>query len=431
MTKPTSSQASGLGSSEQYRDVPDRVAWPAVYSLALGAFGLVTAELLPISLLTPMAEDLGVSNGAIGQTMTVAALAAAIAGPVLILGSGRLNRRVVLWILLGLLVISSAITALATDMAFLLLARALLGFAVGGFWAMLTMLALRLAPPHQVPRAMAVIMMGISVGTTVSTPLGAMLGDLFGWRVTFLLTAGLGIVTLAIQLFTLPSLPATVAPSVRSFTTVLARPRVLVGFATMLLGVSGHLAAFTFIRPFLETTPQLNVSTISLALFAYGGGGFIGNLVWGAIAARSPAIATASSTSGVALSILALMTAGTHPGVAFAATALWGFAFGGFPVSAAIWNARATPETDLAESSGALHSTVFHVALGTGGAVGGILIDGVGSQGLLLYAAIVLMTATLLMLTLGRSRWISGGQQRLSAALSNKQSAKDAGRPLE
>ncbi|WP_210215530.1 MFS transporter [Pseudochrobactrum sp. B5] len=425
MAKTSSLNPPYFSKSQQRKHVPDRASWPAVYSLSLGAFGLVTSELLPVSLLTPMAIDLGVSNGVIGQTMTVAALAAAIAGPVLILGSGRLNRRMVLWSLLGLLVISSAITALATDMAVLLLARALLGFAVGGFWAMLTMLALRLVPPHQVPRAMAVILMGISVGTTVSTPLGAMLGDLFGWRTTFLLTAGLGIVTLAIQLFTLPSLPATAAPSVRSFTTVLARPRVLLGFATVLLGVSGHLAAFTFIRPFLETTPRLEVSTISLALFAYGGGGFVGNLVWGAIAARSAAIATASSTLGVALSILALMVAGTHPGVAFAATALWGFAFGGFPVSAAIWNARATPETDLAESSGALHSTVFHVALGTGGAVGGILIDGVGSQGLLLYAAIVLMTAALLMLTLGRSRWINERPQRLPPAESDSRTDSD------
>ena len=35
-------------------------AWGAVVSLALGVFGLVTAEFLPASLLTPLARDLGI-----------------------------------------------------------------------------------------------------------------------------------------------------------------------------------------------------------------------------------------------------------------------------------------------------------------------------------------------------------------------------------
>ena len=51
--------------------IPDETpAWAAVFSMTLGVFGLVTAEFLPASLLTPMAADLRVTEGAAGQAVT-------------------------------------------------------------------------------------------------------------------------------------------------------------------------------------------------------------------------------------------------------------------------------------------------------------------------------------------------------------------------
>ena len=55
---------------------PAKPAWRAVYSLGLGVFGLITAEFLPASLLTPMAASLGVSEGMAGQAVTATALVA-------------------------------------------------------------------------------------------------------------------------------------------------------------------------------------------------------------------------------------------------------------------------------------------------------------------------------------------------------------------
>lgn len=76
---------------------------------------------------------------------------------------------------------------------------------------------------------------------------------------------------------------------------------------------------------------------------------------------------------------------GAVAGVAFTATALWGFAFGSFPVAISIWNARAAP--DHAESAGALLASIFQVAIATGSGLGGLIIDGFGSTGVTLYAA--------------------------------------------
>ena len=128
-------------------------AWMAVVSLAMGVFGLLTAEYLPASLLTPMAADLGVSNGAVGQAITATAVVAAFAGPLVVLFSGRLDRQKIVWGLMGMLVFSCILSAYASNITVLLIARGLLGFALGSFWAMMAALALRLLRPDNVPSA--------------------------------------------------------------------------------------------------------------------------------------------------------------------------------------------------------------------------------------------------------------------------------------
>lgn len=376
-------------------------AWWAVISLALGAFGLVTAEFLPISLLTPMAADLGVSNGAVGQAITATAVVAAFAGPLVVLISGRLDRQKIVWGLMGMLVCSCILSAYASNITVLLIARGLLGFALGSFWAMMAALALRLVPPDKVPRALSIIMMGISLATIFAAPLGAYLGELWGWQATFLAASGIGVVALAIQMLTLPKLPAAAAPGLASFRAALTRRAVVVGIGTGLLVISGHFAALTFIRPFLEEVPRLDVATVSLALLAFGISGFFGNLAGGAVAARSPAWAVASCSFLIAAVALTLILFGTQARVAITAVALWGFAFGAFPVSISIWNARAA--TDHAESAGALLSSTFQVAIAAGAVLGGLIIDSLDSQAVIVYAATAAFAGAALMFTRGRA----------------------------
>lgn len=141
----------------------DSPHWAAVGSLALGVFGLVTAEFLPASLLTAMATDLGISNGAAGQTVTATALVGAVAAPAFPLLTRRLDRKWVMLALSLLLVVSNLMAATATSLPVLLVARVLLGVALGGFWALAGALALRLVPADRFARAMSLILTGVSV----------------------------------------------------------------------------------------------------------------------------------------------------------------------------------------------------------------------------------------------------------------------------
>src|SRR5688572_16895960 len=130
-------------------------AWGAVASLTLGVFGLVTAEFLPASLLTPLARDLGISEGTAGQAVTATAVVGAIAAPTMAIITRRIDRRLVMWGLTLLLIGSSLLSALAWSLPVLLSARVLLGIALGGFWSMSAAVTLRLVPAHLFPRAMS------------------------------------------------------------------------------------------------------------------------------------------------------------------------------------------------------------------------------------------------------------------------------------
>ncbi|MDQ0322261.1 putative MFS family arabinose efflux permease [Pararhizobium capsulatum DSM 1112] len=359
--------------------------WGAVVSLSLGVFGLVTAEFLPASLLTPMSADLGVSIGTAGQSVTATAIVAAIAGPAVVVGTGRFDRKLVLLALTGLLVISSLMAGFASNLATLLAARVLLGIALGGFWAMSLALAMRLVPGRLMPRAMAIVMSGVSIATVCAAPLGAWIGATLGWRYAFLLAAAVGVVTFAVQALTVPPLPPVGRTGLDTIVRVLKRPAIRLGLATILLVVTGHFAGFTYIRPYLELVPRFDVEMITAILLAFGIGGFFGNIAGGFLAERSTRMAITLAASGIAITALTLATAGALPGVAAAATAAWGFAFGALPVSVQSFISRAAG--DEAEGAGAATLTTFQIAISTGAILGGLIVEFQGPAGVFLFSS--------------------------------------------
>ena len=356
-----------------------RAQWPAVGALALGVFGLVTAEFLPASLLTAMAADLHVSEGVAGQTVTATALVAAVAAPSIPLLTRRFDRRSVMLVLIVLLVLSNALAVAATSLPTLLVARVLLGVALGGFWSMSGALALRLVPADRFARAMALILTGVSVATVCAAPIGAWMGEQWGWRSAFWAAGAVSLLTLATQLVTLPALPPRDKPDLRVLAELLTRPPVRVALLAVLLVISGHFAGFTYIRPLMENVTHLSVSAITAILLGYGIGGFFGNLVGGAIAQHSERRAIVAGGTLIALLAGALLLGGSSATLTAVAVVLWGFAFGAFPVGFQTWIVRAAP--DQAEGAGGLLVAAFQVAIASGAIGGGLLVDHVGAHG--------------------------------------------------
>lgn len=376
--------------------------WAGIASLGLGVFGLVTAEFLPASLLTAMATDLGVSDGAAGQAVTATAAVGAVAALTLPILTRSIDRKKVILALTTLLLLSNVLAATAHNLAVLIAARALLGVGLGGFWSMAGALAMRLVPAHLFARAMSVILTGVSVATVCAAPIGAYMGDLWGWRSAFVAAGVVSVVTLVAQVFTIPVLPPKDNPNVKVLFELLGRTNVRVALIAVLLVASGHFAGFTYIRPFMEHITHLSVGAISGTLLAYGVAGFFGNFAGGFLAERSERLAILSGAVLVALLAATLWVAGGAAPVAIAAIALWGFAFAVFPIGFQTWIVRAAP--DHAEGAGGLLVAAFQIAIASGAIGGGILVDHIGALGGPVFATVALTLGALLVVRYGPRR---------------------------
>lgn len=383
-------------------------AWPAIASLSLGVFGLVTAEFLPPSLLTPMSRDLGVSVGVAGQSVTVTALVATIAGPAIVIGTSRFNRRSTLLVLTLMLVVSSLLSALASNIAVLYLARLLLGVGLGGFWSISISLAMRLASLASMGRAMAVIMSGVSLATICATPIGALISDSIGWRYAFYMSAGIGLLALVAQVITIPSLPPTEAIGLATFRDVLRRPAIRIYLCATFFIVNGHFAAFTYVRPFLEEVTRLDAGSLSSVFLLLGLMGFLGNFVGGVAAQRNARLAIASAALTICAMVFLLVISGPARWAATMCVAVWGLAFGSYPVSAQTFLGTVISENP--ESTSALQTSAFGVAIAVGAMAGGLLVTLLGTISVYVYAGLSTLMGAVLIACVKQSNQINSAK---------------------
>jgi len=368
-------------------------AWSAVFSMTLGVFALVTAEFLPASLLTPMAADLGISEGAAGQAVTATAAVALVTSLLIVAATRRIDRRHLLLALSLLLILSNIFVAFAPSLPVLIAGRVLLGIALGGFWTMAAAITMRLVPEALIPRALSILFSGVSAATVLAAPVGSLLGDIMGWRGVFLIAAGLGVLTLIVQFAALPSLAPTGSARLRTLVDVLLRPGVGLGIIALTLEITGHFALFTYIRPFLETVTGAGIASISAILLGFGVTNFLGTYLGGVMLERNLRMTLFTMPLMMGILGLGLAAAGSALLPAAAMVALWGLAFGAVPVAWSTWITRTIP--DEAETGGGLLVAAFQLAIATGAALGGAIFDAGGATGVFTTGGGILLGATL------------------------------------
>ncbi|MEE9654049.1 MFS transporter [Kluyvera ascorbata] len=377
--------------AESESSAPAKPAWRAVWSLGLGVFGLITAEFLPASLLTPMASSLGVTEGVAGQTVTATALVALVTGLLITSATKSIDRRWVLMFFTFLQIISSLLVAFAPSLQVLLMGRLLLGVAIGGFWAMSTATAMRLVPARDVPKALSIIFAGVSIATVVAAPLGSFLGSLIGWRNVFILCVVPGVLALLWQLWVLPSMRPENGGSLRTLLHVLRRPGMIGGLLATIFIFSGHFAFFTYLRPFLETVGRASVETISLILLGFGLANFVGTSIAGHLLARNLRLTLALVPFSMGVLALLMVAFGHLALLDGLLVTLWGFAFGLVPVGWSTWLATTVP--DEAESAGGLMVASIQLAISAGAAGGGLVFDLNGASGVFTVSGVLLVAA--------------------------------------
>src|SRR5829696_4288133 len=206
-----------------------QTGWGAVFALTLCVATLIASEFMPISLLTPIAADLHMSEGRAGQAIAVSGVFAVLTSLGISSATRGIDRRRVLLALTLAMLVSGVMVALAPNAAVFMAGRALVGVVIGGFWSMSAATVMRLVPEQDVPRAMGVLNGGNALATTVAAPLGSFLGQYVGWRGAFFAVVPLAASTLVWLLASLPAMPSERAPGSGTVFRVLRRPQVPAG----------------------------------------------------------------------------------------------------------------------------------------------------------------------------------------------------------
>lgn len=388
-----------MSTASSAAEVSARRPWIAVAAVGLATFSVVTTEMLPVGLLTPIAETLGISTGTAGLTISLPALLAAFFAPLVVLASGGIDRRRILCGLLWLLVIANMASALAPSLGWMLAARVLVGFCMGGIWAIAGGLAARLVPGHSIGLATSIIFGGVAAASVLGVPIGALIGDFAGWRWAFGSMAAFSALVLAFHLAVIPALPVTSTATLRQFRTQFGNQKLQVGLLLTLLLVAGHFMAFTFVRPLLLSVSGFDAQWIGALLFAYGVAGIVGNFLAGIVAARRTALTLTAIALGLLLTpVLFLTVASSHMGGG-AVLLVWGLAYGGVSVGLMTWMMKAAPRA--VEIATALYVGVFNIGIALGSWAGGQSVDGFGLAGNLWLAGGLAAVALLLTVGIG------------------------------
>jgi len=373
-------------------------SWGAVFAMSLAAFVLVASEFMPVSLLTPIASDLHISEGQAGQGISVSGLFALLTSLLIPLLAARVDRKPLLLSLTGLMIVSGTVVAFTPNYTVFMLGRALIGVAIGGFWSLSAATAMRLVPDEQVTRAMAIVNGGNALATVIAAPLGSFLGSLIGWRGAFFCVVPVALLAGAWLMFSLPSMKAAGGAASGNVLRLLKRPPVALGMLAVSVFFMGQFMLFTYLRPFLETVTQVNVSVLSLMLLGLGVAGLAGTFLIEGFVKKSLHRTLIIIPLLMAVIAMALIAFGGSTVVTAVLLGLWGLVATAAPVGWWTWLARTLP--DAAEAGGGLMVAVVQFAIASGAIVGGVLFDMSGyratfesSAGLLVVAAVLALLA--------------------------------------
>ena len=375
-----------------------RRGWFAVVAVALGLFAMVTTELLPVGLLSPVAASLDVSEGTAGLMVTAPGFVAAVAAPLIAGTAGRVDRRLLLAGLAAMLGLGNLTCAVAPHFGVVLVGRLVVGLSIGGFWAIAAGLPVRLVPAQSVGLATATVFGGASIGSVIGVPVGTLIADLGSWRTSFTVVGLLGLASLVSLLVLLPPLPSREASALGRLPALFREnTAVRMGVLLTFLLVTAHFAAYTFVRPILREVSGIGGDWIGLVLLVFGAAGIAGNFLAGSTVKTRVRATLLTISAVIGLALMALVVVGRAPALAVGLLVVWGLAYGGVTVALQTWMRLSAP--NRIEAAASLCVTAFNLSIGLGALLGGLTVDRVSTSAVLWTGATFALITAVTVLT--------------------------------
>ena len=348
-------------SSVGRRLVPVRLS---LLALALGGFAIGTTEFATMGVLPDIADSLDVTIPRAGWAISAYALGVVIGAPLFAVLGARATRKALLLGLMAAFTVGNLLSVLAQSFPVLVAARFASGLPHGAYFGIGAVVAASLVPPGRRARAVASMMMGLTVANIVGVPASTLLGNALGWRSTYLVVVVCGAATVAAIALLVPQVHAAAGASMRTELGALRRPQVWLTLLIGAIGFGGMFAVYSYITPTLTEVSGYPLAGVPVVLALFGVGMTLGTYVGGHLADRSIDRTIALGLLAVT-GIFALFTVTAHAMVPAALT-IFALAAAG----SAIIPALQTRLMDVGREGKALAGTMNHSALNIANALG-------------------------------------------------------------
>lgn len=343
-------------------------SWWGVLALALSAFIFNTTEFVPVALLSDIGASLHMQPTDVGLMLTIYAWTVAVVSlPLTVLTRNVERRKLLVWVFV-LFVASHVVTSVAWNFAVLVFGRLGIACAHAIFWSISVALAVRLAPPQKKSHALGLLATGTSIAMVAGIPIGRVIGETLGWRVTFVVIAGAAALTLLVLRAVLPELPSHQSGSLRSLPTLFRKPTLVLLYLITILVVSAHFTSYTYIEPFVQTVNGASQGRITTLLILFGVAGIPAAICFNRIYPHRPGQFLLASIVALAACLLVLFPCALGIVTLSVHTVIWGGAVVCFGLAMQAWVLRLAPDaTDLAVS---IYSGLYNVGIGAGALLG-------------------------------------------------------------
>jgi DHA1 family inner membrane transport protein len=259
-----------------------------ILAMALGAFAIGTTEFASMGLLPQIARSVDVSVPQAGMLITLYALGVVIGAPTVTVAAAKLPRARLLMLLIALIGVGNLLSAIAPTFSILAIARFVSGLPHGAFFGVAALVASRLSPPGRRARSVSKVMLGLTIATMLGVPASTALGQSIGWRAAYWIVVVLAFVsTLAIWRFVPEPEGSGTTGSMLGELRALRRLQVWLGLGIGAIGFGGMFAVYSYIGEIVPGVLGLSERAVPVALFVFGVGMTVGNIIAGRLTDRS------------------------------------------------------------------------------------------------------------------------------------------------
>ena len=364
--------------------------WVSVCALAVGAFIFNTTEYIPIALLSDIGQSFDKPATEVGMMITVYAWIVALLSLPLMLMTKNIERRKLLLMLFALFALFHALSFFSWNFNILLVSRIGIALTHAVFWSITASLAVRLAPTGKTNQALGLLSTGTVLAMVLGIPLGRVVGQYFGWQLSFLLIGLCAAGVMLVLAKNLPALPSQNTGSLSSLPSLFKRRNLMLLYAMAVLIITAHFTAYSYIEPFVLQVGGFKAEQVTIVLSLYGLAGFAASYLFGKWFAKSQRLFMLGAVAVILLSALLLLPFASFPYAVYALVFIWGVAI--VIVSLGMVSkvlAFASDATDVANS---IYSGLYNVGIGGGALLGHYVtvwfgLSNIGIAGALLAAA--------------------------------------------